>query len=49
MDGFGTPINQVMRRLRLNRMTAADWLWALIATVVILVLTMAIMAVSPGC
>ena len=46
MDGFGTSINQVMRRLRLSRMTAADWLWALIATVLILVLTMAVMAAA---
>jgi hypothetical protein len=44
MDGFGPAIHQVMRRLRLSRMTAADWLWALIAAVAILVLTVAVMA-----
>lgn len=37
-------IHQVLRRLRLSRMTASDWLWALIATVAILVLTVAVMA-----
>jgi hypothetical protein len=43
MDGSGPAIHQVLRRLRLSRMTAADWLWALIATAAILVLTAAVM------
>ena len=27
-DGSGSAIHQVLRRLRLSRMTTADWLWA---------------------